>query len=213
MTKATELAYPFNSFIVVDGYSELLSMPSQNRSEGMHAYAIDTDKIYVLQSNLIFWEISTLITSLDGYISESDQRLVPSGGDDGYVLRKASADDFDVEWVPTTSLIAGNGVPSGGTTGQILLKASASNFDTVWEDVTSSGLSLSELDLILDGYISLQMSDGYATKQLNNLQNTAINADIIPLSDGTVDIGNQSNRWQRIYAANLYGNMDDGVIQ
>lgn len=56
---------------------------------------------------------------------------IPVGGGTGYVLRKASDDDFDTEWAPS-------GVPAGGTTGAYLRKSSGADYDADWVSVASA---------------------------------------------------------------------------
>lgn len=56
--------------------------------------------------------------------------VVPSGGNTGEVLTKASGADYDYEW----SASSGSGVPIGGNTGQVLTKNSNTNGDASWQD-------------------------------------------------------------------------------
>lgn len=53
---------------------------------------------------------------------------VPAGGNEGQIVAKASATDYDVEWIDY------NPTPPGGTTGQILAKNSNTDFDAGWVD-------------------------------------------------------------------------------
>lgn len=53
---------------------------------------------------------------------------IPPGGADNQILAKASAGDYDVDWVdPTVS-----GIPPGGTVDQVLAKLSGTDFDAAW---------------------------------------------------------------------------------
>lgn len=56
---------------------------------------------------------------------------VPTGGNTGQVLVKASNANFDTTWVTQAT----GQVPVGGTTGQILTKVSNADLDTTWTDI------------------------------------------------------------------------------
>jgi hypothetical protein len=62
---------------------------------------------------------------------EESDVFAPSGGATGQVLAKASAADYDAEWVTQGVL------PANGTAGQVLAKASATDYDAEW--VTQEG--------------------------------------------------------------------------
>jgi len=69
-------------------------------------------------------------------LSEYDivSKGMPSGGASGYVLKKASASDYDTEWAEED---IGSVFPEGGTTGQVLAKKSNATDDVEWKDNTS----------------------------------------------------------------------------
>ncbi len=71
----------------------------------------------------------------DYYVTFLDlpELQIPVGGGTGYVLGKASATDYDTEWVNSA-------VPSGGDTGYILAKATGDDFDTEWVSVPSTAV-------------------------------------------------------------------------
>jgi hypothetical protein len=56
---------------------------------------------------------------------EMPELSIPAGGDTGYVLTKASATDYDYQWINA-------GVPPAGTAGQMLVKFSGDDYDTEW---------------------------------------------------------------------------------
>jgi hypothetical protein len=56
---------------------------------------------------------------------ELPELTIPSGGDAGTVLTKATSTDYDYQW-------SFAGVPVGGTAGQILVKLSGDDYDTGW---------------------------------------------------------------------------------
>jgi hypothetical protein len=53
---------------------------------------------------------------------------LPGGGEENWVLVKASDDDYDAEWVASS----GEGVPAGGLTFEVLMKSSDVDGDATW---------------------------------------------------------------------------------
>ncbi|MBO5967256.1 MAG: tail fiber protein [Clostridia bacterium] len=76
-----------------------------------------------------------VVGSDGGIVPSNNERVLPSGGRAGQVLKKATNSDFIVEWANESG--DGNSLPAGGTSGQILAKASNDNYDVEW--ITPSG--------------------------------------------------------------------------
>ena len=109
----------------------------------------------------------------DGKLSTTTRnRLMPSGGSSGQVLKKSSANAYDANWANdegltqtevdgrVTALVedfaevanastavptSKGGVPSGGSDNQVLTKTSGSDYAVAWE-TPSSGLSQADVD-------------------------------------------------------------------
>ena len=78
----------------------------------------------------------------------SQDRLIPSGGTTGQILKKTSSANYSVEWANenaggVTSVDGKTGIvtilPTGGTTGQVLKKTSNSNYAVAWGDSGGGG--------------------------------------------------------------------------
>jgi hypothetical protein len=206
---ALEISHPFNSFLTVESTSDLDSIPSQNRSEGMHVYVLNNNTLYVLQSNLSSWDVSNLQTVLDGYASSSIVSLLPNGGSLGNILAKQSSADYDSAWQSTDSLEVENGIAIGGSDGQALYKSSDFSFDTEWLSLPEAELTPSNISQYLDGYF---FADGYSNRSLSNSNNLNVNSDLIPANSLDKNLGKESSKYGSVYAFSFDGALDDGEI-
>lgn len=78
---------------------------------------------------------------------------IPSGGGPTQILAKASAADYDADWV---DLVIPPSIPAGGALNQVLAKASAASYDVAW--VNPSGAVGAGADVLAP-----QFSDDFAS--------------------------------------------------
>ena len=120
---------------------------------------------------------------------------------------KSSITPYQIILTPSGSISASRSISFPDASGTVML--------------TSDTTSLSDrIDLKLEALDTLSLSNridtleagsGFATIELDNLGTTAINADLIPDTDETLNLGSNSLRWSNLYGTNVV--VDNAVLR
>lgn len=129
------------------------------------------------------WPSGVDIVGADG----ADGEGVIAGGTINQLLAKASATDYDTQWVDAPA--ASNGVPAGGTTGQRLAKASDTDYDQEWvdDDEAAGDVVGPSADPVDSNVVEFDGTTGTLIKDSGVTHASLALAVVHRLTDGTTD--------------------------